>query len=85
VDSEGRIWVLGYKAEVPRDQGGKGFVIQEYLHFEVFSKEGVLLARLPIPDGIKRFDNMTMDRDHIYFVDPLEQACVYKYKAIWRD
>ena len=85
VDSEGRIWVLGYKAEVPRDQGREGFVIQEYLHFEVFNKEGIFLARLPIPDGIKRFDNMTMDRDHIYFVDPYEQACVYKYKAIWRD
>lgn len=85
VDSHGRIWVLGYKKEVPRDQGSEGFVIQEYLHFEVFSKEGILLARLPFPDGMERFDNMTMDGDHIYFADPYGQACVYKYKAIWRD
>ena len=85
VDSQGRIWVLGLKAEVPWDQGSEDFVIQEYFHFEVFSKEGILLARLPFPDGMERFDNMTMDGEHIYFVDPYGQACVYKYKAIWRD
>jgi len=85
VDSQGRIWVLGYKAEIPRDQGSEGFVIQEYLHFEVFSKEGILLVRLPFPDGMESFDNMTMDGDHIYFADPYGQACVYKYKVVWRD
>lgn len=85
VDSQGRIWVLGYKAEIPRDQGSEGFVIQEYLHFEVFSKEGILLVRLPFPDGMESFDNMTMDGDHIYFADPYGQACVYKYKVVWKD
>jgi len=43
------------------------------------------VARLPFPDGMERFDNMTMDGDHIYFADPYGQACVYKYKSIWRD
>ena len=85
VDSRGRIWVLGLKAEIPRTQESEDSIIQEYFHFEVFSKEGVLLARLPFPDGMESFDNMTMDGDYIYFADPYGQACVYKYKVVWRD
>ena len=85
VDSQGRIWVLGYKAEIQRDPEREGFNFHEYLHFEVFSNDGILLVRLPIPEGIERFDNITMDGDHIYFADPFGQACVFKYKVEWRD
>jgi len=46
---------------------------------------GILLAKFPFPNEIERFDNFTMDGDHIYFADPYGQACVYKYEVVWRD
>lgn len=85
VDSRGRIWVLSYKDEVPQDPVPEDLNITDFLHFEVFSEDGVLLARLPFPDGMERFDNMTMFGDHIYFADPFGQGCVYKYRVVWRD
>jgi hypothetical protein len=85
VDNEGRIWVLAFKSEVPRDFGREGFIPHKYLHFEVYDEEGLLLARVSFPKEVEQFDNMTMDGNHIYFVDPIKKACVYKYKVIWRD
>jgi hypothetical protein len=85
VDSQGRIWVLGYKDQIPQDPVPEDLNITEFLYFEVFSEEGILLARLPFPGGMERFDNMTMSGDHIYFADPLGEGCVYKYRAVWRD
>jgi len=85
VDSEGRIWVLSCKKQFPWDQDSEEARIQEYFHFEVFSGEGILLATLPFPERIESFDDMTMDGDHIYFADPYGQACVYKYRVVWRD
>ena len=85
VDTGGRIWVITYREEVPRDLSGEEFILQRYLQFEVFDPDGILLARLPFPEDIERYDNMTMCGDHIYFVDPYGQACVFKYRVFWRD
>lgn len=82
VDSRDRIWVLTFKKEVPKDLEGKDFIHQEYLVFEVYSKDGILLTKVPFPEKIERFDNWTMHGDRVYFVDPHEQACVYVYKVI---
>jgi len=82
VDSRGRIWILAYKKEVPKNLEGKEFIFQEYLVFEVYSKDGILLTRVPFPEKIDRFDNCTMHEDRVYFVDPYGQACVYVYKVI---
>ena len=82
VDSRSRIWVLAYKKEVPKNLEGKDFIFQEYLVFEVYSKDGILLTRVPFPEKIERFDNWTMHEDRVYFVDPYAQACVYAYKVV---
>ncbi|MDH5386504.1 MAG: 6-bladed beta-propeller [Candidatus Aminicenantes bacterium] len=84
VDSRGRIWVLTYKKEVPEVTEGKDFTIQDYLVFEVYSEDGILLTRVPFPEKIEMFDNWTMHGDKVYFVDPHGQACVYVYKVVWK-
>ena len=50
--------------------------------FEIYSPEGVLLSRIPFPREVVKFDNMTMRGDHIFFVDPFDQACVYEYAVV---
>jgi len=84
VDGKGRIWVLTSKKEVPEVTEGMDFTIQEYLVFEVYSEDGILLTRVPFPEKIETFDNWTMYEDKAYFVDPRGQACVYVYKVIWK-
>jgi len=84
VDNKGRIWVLTYKTEVPKDIKGEDFIYQDYLKFDVHSEDGILLTEVPVPDGMERFDNWTMCGDRIYFVDPYGQACVYEYKVVSR-
>jgi hypothetical protein len=79
VDGRGRIWVLTIQKAVSRSQMPKDFVAQDYLAFEVYDKDGVLLSRLPFPREVVKFDNMTMHGDHVFFADPFDQACVYEY------
>jgi hypothetical protein len=79
VDGRGRIWVLTFQKAVNQHQPPKDFVAQDYLAFEVYNKDGVLLSRLPFPREVVKFDNMTMHGDHVFFVDPFDQACVYEY------
>ena len=84
VDGKGRIWVLSFKKEVPEVTEGMVFTIQEYLVFEVYSGDGILLSKVPFPEKIENFDNWTMHEDKVYFVDPRGQACVYMYKVVWK-
>ncbi len=35
-----------------------------------------------IPGEVVKFDNMTMHGDHVFFVDPFDQACVYEYTVV---
>jgi sugar lactone lactonase YvrE len=84
VDSQGRIWVLTFKKEVPKDIKGEDFIYQNYLKFDVHSEDGILLTEVPVPDGMERFDNYTMCGDRVYFADPYGQACVYVYKIVSR-
>jgi hypothetical protein len=79
VDGRGRIWVLTFRKALNRSQMPKDFVAQDYLAFEVYDKDGVLLSRLPFPREVVKFDNMTMHGDHVFFADPFDQACVYEY------
>jgi len=82
VDGRGRIWVLSVRKAVSRSQAPKDYNLTDYLAFEIYSPEGVLLSRIPFPQEVGKFDNMTMRGDHIFFVDPFDQACVYEYAAI---
>lgn len=84
VDRRGRIWVITYKKEVPKVIEGKDFIFQDYLVFEVYSEDGILLTKVPFPEKIEGFDTWTMHGNHVYFADPYEQACVYEYKVVWK-
>ena len=60
----------------------KDYDIRNFLAFEIYSHEGVLLSRIPFLQEVGKFDNMTMRGDHIFFVDPFDQACVYEYAVV---
>jgi hypothetical protein len=82
VDGRGRIWVLSVRKVFSRSQMPRDYNIRDYLVFEIYSQEGVLLSRIPFPQEVGKFDNMTMRGDHIFFVDPFDQACVYEYAVV---
>jgi sugar lactone lactonase YvrE len=82
VDGRGRIWVLTVQKEISRAQMPKEYVIQDFVAFEVYDRNGVLLSRVPFPRDVVKFDNMTMHGDHLFFVDPFDQACVYEYTVV---
>lgn len=85
IDSRGRIWVLSFQKAINRSAVPKDYKIGDYLVFEIYSQEGVLLSRIPFPREVGKFDNMTMRGDHIFFVDPFDQACVYEYAVVGQD
>ena len=66
-----------------KQQKVEDFFFQEFTNFEVYSEEGILLANVPFPDEVASFDNLKMCRDHVYFVDPYDQACVYQYRVVF--
>jgi hypothetical protein len=85
VDSDGRIWVLAVQKAVSQSSMPKDHRIQDYVAFEIYSPEGVLLSRIPFPPEIVKFDNMTMRGDHLFFVDPFDEACVYEFAIVDRE
>lgn len=85
IDSRGRIWVLSFQKAISRSEVPKDYKIGDYLAFEIYSQEGVLLSRIPFPQEIVKFDNMTMHGDHIFFADPFDQACVYEYAVVDKE
>jgi len=85
IDSRGRIWVLSFQKEVSGLQPPKDYRIRDHVAFEIYSPEGVLLSRVPFPPEVIRFDNLTMHGDHLFFVDPFDEACVYEYAVVDRD
>jgi len=82
VDHQGRIWVITSTKEVPDDIKLEDFILQEYLEFEIYSPEGILLYKIPIPEKLKHFDNWTMKDDSLYFVDPLNECCIHEYRIV---
>jgi hypothetical protein len=84
-DSRGRIWVLSFQKEVRGLPIPKDYHIQDYVAFEVYSPAGELLSRIPFPPEIVKFDNFTMRGDHLFFVDPFDEACVYEYAVVDHD
>lgn len=82
IDGRGRIWVLAYKKSPPQGRPPKDFELQEFLAFEVYDGTGILLSSVPFPQEVARFDNMTMQGDHLFFVDPFDQSCVYEFAVV---
>lgn len=83
IDDQDRIWVLTAKKDKPEKFDADTYRVQEYFGFEVFDSDGILLTKVPIPEEVERLDNWAMNKNHIFFVDPYGQACVYIYKTIW--
>jgi 6-bladed beta-propeller len=82
LDGRGRIWVLAYQKAAPQGKPPKDFTLQDYLAFEVYDGSGILLSRVPLPRELARFDNMTMHGNHLFFVDPFDQSCVYEFAVV---
>jgi len=82
IDGRGRIWVLTFQKTINQNQLPKDFAMPDYLAFEVYDESGILLSRVPLPKELVVFDSMTIHRDHIFFVDPYDQACLYEYAVI---
>lgn len=84
IDAGGRIWVLSIRKGLSRASVPKDYDPRPDLAFEVFSPEGILLSRLPFPQEIAKFDNMTMHGDHLFFADPFDQACIHEFAVVGR-
>jgi len=84
IDRSGRIWVLSVQKAISQSSMPKDYRIQDYVAFEIYSPEGVLLSRLPFPPEVVKFDNMMMRGDHLFFMDPFDEACVYEYAIVDR-
>jgi len=82
IDGQGRIWVMAFQKEIRQDRPPKDFTLQDYQAFEVYDGSGILLSRVPIPRELVRFDNMIMHGDHLFFVDPFDQSCVYEFAVV---
>ncbi|MCP4724595.1 MAG: 6-bladed beta-propeller [bacterium] len=75
VDSSDRIWVLGYKKQYEEDDR-----MCDFLEYEVYDNEGVLLTKVPLPDH--RFDNIVQCGDILLLMDPYETCSVFEYKIV---
>ena len=82
VDHKGRIWAMSVKKEIADDLKPEESSFQEYFEFEIYSPEGILLSKIPIPEKLKHFDNWTMKDESLYFVDPLSECCIHEYRII---
>ena len=82
IDGRGRIWVLAFQKAIRQDRPPKDFTMPDYLAFEVYNGSGILLSRVPFPRELVRFDNMTMHGDHLFFVDPFDQSCLYEFAVV---
>lgn len=76
-DHKGRLWIMTNKAEYVKDMKWN-----EFLHFEVFDSDGVLLFYVPLPADLERFDNFDIFNEMIYFNDPFGECCVHEYKIV---
>ena len=74
IDHQNRIWVQTYKKQM--EEGEKPF---DYLEFEIYDNDGILLGKLPIPQN---FHLMRIFQDRLYLLERVEEMCVYEYKIV---
>lgn len=82
VDDRDRIWVQVFTRQMPEDMRQEDFVLQEFYEFEVYREDGVLLFKAPLPESLERFDNWSLHGNHICFVDPYGEGCVFVYDIV---
>lgn len=83
IDGKGRLWITTYD-EQPETQGSRGATLKnrEWLKFEIFDIEGILLGEIPAPI---EFYSKRIYGDTLYLIDPYFEACIYEYKIIEKD
>ncbi|MFC1492476.1 6-bladed beta-propeller [candidate division KSB1 bacterium] len=74
-DSKNRIWNLFYKRQFE-----KGLKPSDYLEFEVFDEDGILLTHVPIPDHST--GSFQISGDTIFFLDAAETSSVFQYRIV---
>ena len=74
IDHQNRVWVQTYKKH-PEE----GDEPADYLGFEIFNSDGILLGKLPIPQNVR---GMRIFQDRLYLLDTFEEMCVYEYKIV---
>jgi len=78
VDNQGRIWVLTFKKQI--DMNNKAAKAEDYLEFEVFDNNGILISKLPFP--VSSFATIKICNNRLFIIDSHENACVYEYKIV---
>ena len=81
VDHRDRIWVstLMNQPEYEADPE-KQPPLSEYMHFEIFNRDGILLGYLDVPEHYT--DNFKIFGDKIYFIEAKDEMCVYEYRIV---
>ncbi|MCH8287423.1 hypothetical protein IIB79_13030 [candidate division KSB1 bacterium] len=81
VDHMDRIWVstLMYQPAYEADPE-KQPALSEYMHFEIYNRDGILLGYLDVPEHYS--DNFKIFGDKIYFIEAKDEMCVYEYRIV---
>jgi len=77
IDNKGRLWTATYMHQPDPDKEEE---LSDYMQFEIFDSDGILLCYLPLPEKFTK--NFTIYDDRIYFIDSENEHCVYEYKII---
>jgi len=82
VDGHGRLWIMTVSKQPPANITRDAYVPQEFNHFEVYDRNGVLTCQVPLPGNMKSFDNFVMNGNSMYFLDPYGECCVFEFKVV---
>lgn len=82
IDRLSRIWVLSFIKELPEIKERDEFIPQDYLAFEIYNPDGILLFHVPLPEELQSFDNFVMVENTVYFIDPFDECCVFEYRIV---
>ncbi|MFC1564730.1 hypothetical protein ACFL6G_07315 [candidate division KSB1 bacterium] len=74
VDYKGRTWNIFYIKQFE-----KGDDYNQVLEFQIFDNNGILLAKVPLPDTGNVSTTFRIFGDNLYFIS---DNCIYKYKIV---
>ncbi|MFC1564618.1 6-bladed beta-propeller [candidate division KSB1 bacterium] len=80
VDHKDRIWDLIWKRQLEEGEEFDRDNLDKYWEFNIYSREGILLTKLPPPGHL--FDTIQHIGDRLYFIDPHKDACIYEYRIV---
>ncbi|MFC1563788.1 6-bladed beta-propeller [candidate division KSB1 bacterium] len=81
IDHKNRIWVNTFIKD--SEEAGEDYT-ENILEFEIFSDEGILLGKIPIPfvwKNSKRYV-FRIFGDRLFIVEPYHEVCYFEYKIV---